>query len=250
MKQLTPRRHLVELVPRSMASIQSEAQVVTQAFGWVKGINVPDLTRLPHRSDEVAMALVSQHIWSIPHIRVCDHTTDTLLATVSRLQRGGVDSVLLVSGDGAGQGTDCLQAIRAVSESYSLGVYAAFDPYRGNLSDETRYAEQKLAAGARGLFTQPFFDVGLAQSVMGLFSSVCLYVGVSPVLTPKSQAYWEKVNHVTFPSSFEATFDWNTRLAADLLWASEAMGQQVYMMPIRCEVTGYLKGVVEQLTPT
>lgn len=245
---LSNRRHLVELVPRSIEAIHEEAVMVTRHFSWVKGINVPDLTRLPHRSDVVAMGLAAHHIVAIPHIRVCDHPVPVLLSMMANLQAAGVQSVLLVSGDGAGQGTDCVDAIRLITHAYpSLHVYAAFDPYRQALALEIRYAEQKLKAGAHGLFTQPFFDLTLAQSVMTHFQRVPLYMGVSPVLTSKSQGYWQSVNKVPFPASFAATMAWNTRFTADMLLASEAMGQQVYIMPIRCEVMGFLNGVCQQL---
>lgn len=245
---LSSRRHLVELVPRSIEGICEEALAVTRAFDWVKGINVPDLTRLVHRSDVVAMALAAHHMVAIPHLRVCDHSASSLLALIGTLQAAGVESVLLISGDGAGKGTHCVAAIRLVAHAYpSLKVYAAFDPYRQAMSDENQYADQKLDAGAHGLFTQPFFDLDLAQSVLTRFGSVPLYMGVSPVLTPKSKAYWESVNKVPFPDSFEPTLDWNTRFTAEMLQVSESMGQQVYIMPIRCEVMGFLSGVSLQL---
>ncbi len=40
-----------------------------------------------------------------------------------------------------------------------MTIYAGLDPYRDSLQSELNYTNEKLEAGADGLFTQPFFDL-------------------------------------------------------------------------------------------
>jgi len=50
---------------------------------------------------------------------------------------------------------------RLKREAPELRVYAAFDPYRAGMRAELEAVHAKLAAGADGLFSQPFFDLRL-----------------------------------------------------------------------------------------
>ena len=64
---------------------------------------------------------------------------------------------------------------------------------------------RKLQAGAVGFFTQPFFDMRFLEMYADMLSGLNIYWGVSPIMSARSQSYWELKNNVVFPHSFEPT---------------------------------------------
>ena len=102
------------------------------------------------------------------------------------------------------------------------------------------FVKHACAAGADGLFSQPFFDTKLLTSYLNTFSHTAFFCGVSPVTSPQSKTYWETVNHVTFVESFECTLEYHAQLGKDLLAVSKQFKQHAYLMPIRTPVETYL----------
>jgi methylenetetrahydrofolate reductase (NADPH) len=123
-------------------------------------------------------------------------------------------------------------------------VLAAFDPYRSGLREEAEYARAKLEAGADGFFTQPFFDLRLAEICRDLLGPAEVWLGVSPVLTPAQRRYWEIKNRAFFPARFEPSLEWNRAFAKDCLALARSTGANLYLMPIRVDVVSYLDGVL------
>ena len=101
----------------------------------------------------------------------------------------------------------------------------------------------KLEAGADGLFSQPFFDVSLLETFLKSFSSTQFFCGISPVTSQRSLEYWQTINRVCFPQSFDLSLAYNVSLAKDLLACSQHYNQHAYLMPIRTPVKEYLESV-------
>ena len=242
---------LIELVPRSLSDIRDLAVSLLQEFPFLDGVNVPDVVRLPHRSHDVALDLAANGILAVPHVRCIDRPLDDTVALASRLIDGGVNHLLLVSGDRPKNGDPVhevspVDAIRRIkSEVPGMTVYAGIDPYRSNLATEVAYIRAKQNAGVDGLFSQPFFDVRLAQFFEKIVQGTPLFFGISPVLSETSRHYWATVNHVVFSPDFELTLDANAQLAADLIDHADESGQHVYLMPIKADPVVYLRAMLE-----
>ena len=71
-----------------------------------------------------------------------------------------------------------------------------------------------------------------------------VYWGVSPVMSARSQSYWERKNHVVFPHAFEPTLDWSVAFAKEVMDFAEREGNNVYLMPIKTNLEAYLEGVL------
>jgi len=231
---------LVELIPKHLQDVMDEALLLRAKFPFISGFNIPDLLKYPLRSYDVAMAMTSNGLLAIPHIRLCDFTLDSLGIRCQELYRSGVQSILVISGDGAGE-VDVVAMIRRIHSILPrMSIYVALDPYRQSLDAEIGYVKHKLDAGAVGVFTQPFFDMALADSFSKHCKDMPVFWGLSPVLSVASQAYWERVNRVVFPSSFSPTLEWNIEFSHQLIeWALE-MKQHVYMMPIRLDAMEWM----------
>lgn len=231
---------LVELIPKQLQDVIDEALLLRTNFPLISGFNIPDLLKYPLRSYDVAMAMSSSGLLAIPHLRLCDFTLDSLAIRCQELYQLGVQSILVISGDGAGQ-VDVVGMIRRIHSILPhMSIYVALDPYRQSLDAEMGYVKQKLDAGAVGVFTQPFFDMALARSFSRHCQDIPVFWGLSPVLSVASQAYWERVNRVVFPPSFSATLEWNIGFSHELIeWALE-MNHHVYMMPIRLDAMEWM----------
>ncbi|NBV43028.1 methylenetetrahydrofolate reductase [bacterium] len=242
--------NLIELVPRDPDGLIEEARLLLNRFPALSGVNIPDVTRLPHRSHSVAEKAAASGILAIPHIRCVDRSIADSIALVSRLVAGGVRQVLIVSGDkNPKQETvydvtppDLIRELRV--QFAGLEIYAGIDPYRNNLIDELRYADKKRAAGANGFFTQPFFDIHHAMYFSRILGQSHLFLGISPVTTSNSKTYWENVNKAVFPASFDLSMEWNARVAKDIISFAQESGNHVYLMPIKVDAAAYLDQVL------
>jgi methylenetetrahydrofolate reductase (NADPH) len=244
---------LIELVPRSLEEIRNQARSLIKEFSFLDGVNIPDVVRLPLRSDHVALALAADGILAVPHIRCIDRPIDETIALVARLKQGGVNQVLIVSGDRPKievvtydvSPVEVISRIKA--EVPGVTVYAGVDPYRSNLTTEVAYASKKQKAGVDGFFSQPFFDYRLATFYAELLGDSECFIGVSPVISQPSKAYWETVNQVVFGPEFEFTLEYNAAFAAKLIrWANEA-NTNIYLMPIKVDPRAYLLRVAGNL---
>lgn len=239
----------VELVPRNETSLRKQLE---QACGFeaVDTINVPDLMRFELRSWEACALACGRVGATIPHLRAADVDPDAPLPFLPVLRAHGMREVLVIGGDppeGLPQpgGSRTLELIRRLKrEAPDLTVWAAFDPYRQGFAEELAYADRKLAAGATGLFTQPFFDLRLLEVFAELLAGVEVFWGVTSVLTDRSRAYWTERNRAVFPAGFDATLEGNRRFARAALEAVGERGGHIYFMPIATGVRSYLDGVL------
>ena len=55
------------------------------------------------------------------------------------------------------------------------------------------------AAGASGLFAQPFFELRYIEVCVDVLPVTEIFWAVSPVLSAASRRYWEVKNHALFP---------------------------------------------------
>jgi methylenetetrahydrofolate reductase (NADPH) len=221
--------------------------MLLKRYPQLSGVNIPDVLRLPVRSDEAAHAMLSAGFDAIPHLRAIDHPADVTLQRVHRLIKVGLQRVLVIHGDAPTSphhivyDVSVLDVIRLLKQAFpSLKVYAALDPYRQSFQQEIHYANEKLKAGADGFFTQPFFDVNFARVFLDHFRLDEVFLGVSPVITESSFTYWVQKNHVVFPSYFQSTLRYATDLAKELMDLADSFGQHTYHMPIRVPADEYL----------
>ncbi|MDH5730066.1 MAG: methylenetetrahydrofolate reductase, partial [Gammaproteobacteria bacterium] len=132
---------------------------------------------------------------------------------------------------------DLIKIIRA--DFPEIKIFAGFDPYRSSIKQERQYIEKKFNAGVDAILSQPFFDMRLLEIYSEFIPSDKVYWGISPVVTDKSKAYWEKMNHAIFPADYQATYDWNIETAKRILEFATDQGSHVYFMPIRINLESY-----------
>ena len=125
-----------------------------------------------------------------------------------------------------------------------LSFYAGHDPYRQSLKDEYEYSEKKLKAGAKGLFTQPLFDINLTKMLLNLPISGEWFIGISPVLTEPSYNYWVTRNNVVFPSDFSISNEHNDMIGKIIIEECKQANQHNYIMPIKADIKKYLKNIL------
>jgi methylenetetrahydrofolate reductase (NADPH) len=239
---------LIELIPRTLDGILTEAHTLLAEFSFLDGVNIPDVLRLPHRSHDVAIHLAQHGIYAVPHIRCIDRSIPDTVQLVHKLAAAGITQVLIVSGDtpkgGIGYPISPVDVIAAIKQALpTMKVFAGTDPYRHSLTSEVAYAHQKLAAGADGFFSQPFFDVDFATYFQKLIGPTEFFVGISPVMTEANKHYWESINKVVFPPKFQLTLDQNVTTARQLMALTEQLRQHVYLMPIKMDPHHYLNSV-------
>jgi len=237
----------VELVPKDIPQLVDDCHWIRAQFPNVVGINLPDILQVPNRSTTTATTLSGHGINALPHIRVCDFSKDALIATCQQLHHDGIHQVLLISGDPPPNPlqpvfqhniTDIIRLV--CTHCPTLTVYAGYDPYRQSFKTEIEYAKQKLDAGASGLFTQPIFNPHMAHMLIEQCQPCEWFVGISPVLTEKSHAYWVTRNNVVFPPNVELSLEYNINLAKELLSVCNAHHQHNYIMPITTPIATYL----------
>jgi methylenetetrahydrofolate reductase (NADPH) len=122
-----------------------------------------------------------------------------------------------------------------------MSIYAALDPHRYR-DDATLFdnIEQKRSAGATGFFTQPLFDLRDLDRCAPLLGGATTFWGLSPVVSDRSQRYWQRVNGVQFPTGFVPTLTWNQAFALRMLSEIAERGGNAYLMPIKVDVERYL----------
>lgn len=245
------KRISIELVPRLAAPFIEEVGSVRYHFPFIETVNVPDLRRLKMRSWE-ACGLAQPCVPStIPHIRAidfCRHNPERLFAIIEKYQFA---EVLIIGGDPpsafAQEGEEAATSLDLITILHqrfpTLQIYAALDPYRQGIQAEINYAHEKLAAGATGFFTQPFFDLRLAEIFYEQLGHIDLFWGVSPILTAKSESYWRKRNQAFFPRHFEPTMLWNQQFGREMLRFAQQTHGNLYFMPIKVDAIDYLAGI-------
>jgi methylenetetrahydrofolate reductase (NADPH) len=241
--------NLVELVPRTLETVEADALDLLSHFSQINGINIPDVKRVPVRSHAVAKVFLKQGIFIVPHIRSMDFSTQSAITLFDELVSLGLSDVLIISGDvypeyNNNTPLSALEMISLLKKRYpTLSVYAALDPYRNTANAELAYCHQKLDNGCDGFFSQPFFDIEHADWYLSRLRQTQVFVGISPVLTEKSKNYWTMRNHVQFSSQFKIDLDYNIRLAHDLMKIANAYTQHTYHMPITMDARDYAKAL-------
>ncbi|MBZ9712991.1 methylenetetrahydrofolate reductase [Deinococcus multiflagellatus] len=243
----------VELVPRSRSGLRAELAEVAAHLRGVDTINVPDLTRYSLRS-WAGCGFARPGFAAIPHLRAVDFNPREPLPFLPLLAQHGIDEVLVITGDAPADmsarvyDVDAVDLIRRLKrEAPHLRVYAGLDPYRQSFVRERDYLARKLDAGACGLFTQPFFDLRVADTWADLVpEGLPVWWGATSILTEASLNYWRARNHAVFPRSFTPTLACNRAFAADLLHFARQRGQHAYFMPVKVNVLEYLGGLLDE----
>ena len=241
----------VELVPRSEDGLREDLKITQNSVEGVDVINIPDLLRLDIRSWEGA-AIAQEYFPAVmPHIRAIDVDLTQPLAMRPELRRSGITEVLVIEGDPPQDmshkfyptvTTDVIQKFH--QEMPEVKVYAGIDQYRGSMRQEMYRIQRKLQAGAVGFFTQPFFDLRFMEMYADMLEGQNVYWGVSPVMSERSQSYWELKNNVVFPKGFEPTLNWSIDFSRKALEFVKKRGANLYLMPIKSNLEAYLKGVL------
>ncbi len=241
--------NLIELVPREREAFLQEARDIRQSVPAISGINVPDVMRLDNRSTTAVQWLLEEDFVAIPHIRSSDRPIADILSKIGALMNLGLNHVLIISGDDSEP--DALKAISLIEATRlrypRLKIYGGLDPYRQSFQKELAYCQAKKEAGADGFFTQPFFDPELARIYIEQLENEELFIGISPVLSDKSLAYWKTRNHAIFPKNFELSLEGNIQIGAQIVNVAKKYGKHTYLMPIKAPVVAYTKGVFDQV---
>ena len=240
---------LIELVPRSIDSLRKDVNYIKSELPMINGVNIPDITKLSIRSDDAVLKIKSLD-FIIPHIRSRDHSLDNLFQLIERLITHNINQILLVSGDSHKNGKSyhnlsIPEVIKKIKTHYpSFNCYAAFDPYRQPLKEECKYANEKLSAGASGLFSQPIFNEALANHILSAFDKTSFFLGISPVTSERSLNYWKTVNKVPFENGYQLDLEYNISIAKKLIAIVTSFDQHIYIMPIKVPLSPYLNRVL------
>ncbi|MFA6851381.1 MAG: methylenetetrahydrofolate reductase [Selenomonadaceae bacterium] len=244
------KRISVELVPRSEGAIREELQLLYEKFDCIDIINVPELLRYDVHSWEGAAIAQESYPVAMPHIRAIDIDLSRPLPMAKYLIEHSIKEVLVVKGDPPQDmnhtvyPTVTTDVIRKFHEELpGIRVYAGIDQYRGSMRQEDYRIRRKLQAGAAGFFTQPFFDMRYVEMYAEMLDGLEVYWGVSPVMSARSQSYWEMKNNVVFPKGFEPTLDWNIDFSKRVLEFVRMCDASIYLMPIKTNLIAYLSGV-------
>ena len=239
----------IELVPHAAEEITAELKEIQEQFPKVDTVNIPDIVRLPTRSWQACGFCSHMLNRTIPHIRACDFDLDNPEQINQIMDEFQFSEVLLVGGDYF-EGRDhfdttAIDMIKFFKSKYpQVKTYAAIDPYRSSFEKELGYVQQKVEAGVDGFFTQPYFDLELLEKWMNALSEHEVYWGFSPVLSERSQKYWETRNLVNFPNGFIPDLNWNAQFAADAIKLIDRKNSALYFMPIRIPVVDYLNAII------
>ena len=237
----------LELVPTSISELKDHSKWATSNFRDILGINVPDILRVQNRSYSAVSEISNMGIDAIPHIRACDFSKEDLLVLCNNLKGKGIKNILIVSGDPPPNllqpvfKHNLIDVFRMLTYNISdVHFYAGHDPYRQSLKDEYNYSKEKIKAGAKGLFTQPIFDLNLAKLLLNLDIECEWFIGISPVLSDPSYNYWTTRNNVVFNADFNLTLDYNIKIGKELINYCKEKNQHNYIMPIKTDLKTYL----------
>ena len=245
------KRVSVELVPRDEETLRAELALLQQYQDKIDVINIPDLLRFETRSWQGAAMAKEYFPDAMPHIRAMDINLEEELPMKDYLRAHDIREVLVIEGDPpqrmthAVYPTESTDVIRKFREEMpEVTVYAGIDQYRSSMRHELYRIHRKVQAGAKGFFTQPFFDLRFMEMYADMLEGQNVYWGVSPVMSERSQSYWELKNNVVFPKGFEPTLNWSIDFSRKALEFVKKRGANLYLMPIKSNLEAYLKGVL------
>ena len=248
------KRVSVELVPRDEETLRAELALLQQYQDKIDVINIPDLLRFETRSWQGAAMAKEYFPQAMPHIRAMDINLSEELPMKDYLRAHDIREVLVIEGDPpqrmthAVYPTESTDVIRKFREEMpEVDVYAGIDQYRSSMREELYRVHRKVQAGAKGFFTQPFYDMRYLEMYADMLSGLNVYWGVSPVMTTGSQSYWERKNNVVFPQAFEPGLEWSVTFSRAVKDWAEKNDANIYLMPIRTNLEEYLAGVFAAL---
>lgn len=242
----------VELVPRDLAIFEEELKAIKADIPDVDFINIPDLLSCDIRSWDGAGIAKKYFKDAVPHLRAMDFDFTCELPIKDKLKEYDIKEVLVIEGDPPQTmthqvyptiSTDIIKKFS--DEMPDIKVYAGIDQYRSSIKEEEYRIRRKMLAGAKGFFTQPFFDMRYLEIYADILDGMDIYWGVSPVLSQRSVSYWCNKNNVIFPKDFEPTLEWNVAFARKVVEFAKAHNQNVYLMPIKAKIMPYLEGVLK-----
>jgi methylenetetrahydrofolate reductase (NADPH) len=240
-------RTSLEIVPRSGAELHATVELITTRYPRIDTVNIPDLANCELNSVDAVRRIGTAVAHRIPHLRSHDFDERSAERLAATLTASGIDEVVVVAGDRRSDPSppDALAPCAMIrilgAHTPHLSIYAALDPHR--YRDDAALAsnvDQKLAAGAAGFFTQPLFDLRDVDRCARLLGGATTFWGLSPVVSDRSQRYWQRVNRVQFPTGFVPTLTWNHTFALRLLSEIAALGGNAYLMPIKVDIERYL----------
>ena len=244
------KRISVELVPRDEDALRQELTLLGRFRDKIDVINIPDLLRFPIRSWQGAALAKEYFPASMPHIRAMDIDLNRELPMKAYLREHHIREVLVIQGDPPQDMTHEVYPTQTTDVIWKFGrempevkVYAGIDQYRSSMYDELYRIKRKIQAGAKGFFTQPFYDMRYLSLYADMLQGTEVYWGVSPVMTARSKSYWERKNKVVFPKSFEPTLAWSIQFTKDVMQFAEERDASLYVMPIKTDLEAYLEGV-------
>ena len=236
----------LELVPRNQKLI-ADSHWAIRSFKTIQGINVPDILRISNRSYDAVSELAKHNINCIPHIRICDFSHEDLFKLSETLKKWGYN-LLLISGDPPPNPLQPVFKHNLVKIIKELTKHIKTEHLRVAMTHIAKVLRRihlfsKKLDGAKGLFTQPIFDLNLVNILLDQCTPCEWFIGISPVLSEKSYNYWTSRNNVVFPSDFKLSMDYNTTIAKEIIQLCEEKKQNNYIMPITCELQPYLTEV-------
>lgn len=200
----------VELVPRDSEILITEVKEIKEKLPMIDFINIPDLLSCEIRSWEGANIVHKYFDTVVPHLRAMDFDFTKELPIKDKFKEYNIKEVLVVEGDPPQSmlyqvyPTISTDIIKKFSEEMpEITVYAGIDQYRSSMKEEEYRIRRKQLAGAKGFFTQPFFDIRYLEMYADLLDGLDVYWGISPVLSERSINYWRNKNNVIFPKNFE-----------------------------------------------
>ena len=240
-------RTSLEIVPRSAADLNTAVELIATRYPRIDTVNVPDLANCELRSIDAVDRIRDRIAHRIPHLRACDFDESSAIELIELLSARGIDEVIVVAGDRRADaplrtGFEPIAMIRFLAAHASrVSIYAALDPHR--YRDDVALAsniQQKLEAGVSGFFSQPLFDLRDLDRCAPLLGNATTFWGLSPVVSDRSQRYWQQVNGVRFPPAFAPTLNWNQTFALRFLSEIADRGANAYLMPIKVDIERYL----------
>ena len=239
-------RTSLEIVPRAVADLDAAAELLATRYPRIDTVNIPDRPNSDVRSVDAVDHLRGRVAHCIPHLRACDFEPQSAPRLLESLAAKRIDEVIVVAGDVEGAVRPGFEPSALIAwltaHSGDLAVYAALDPHR--YRDDAALArniERKRAAGAAGFFTQPLFDLRDIDRCAPLLGDATTFWGLSPVVSDRSQRYWQRVNGVRFPDEFAPTLSWNHAFALRFLSEVADRGGNAYLMPIKVDIERYLE---------
>ena len=241
----------LEIVPHSDKKTLDELKLISTKYDYFDTINIPDIKHLQTNCLEtVKLIKNSQKKFSvIPHIVTGNYRDENLHELIDYIITLQLPEILIVRGDYSNNNSfDTITLAKKLSKEIpQLKLYAAIDPYRQNIEQEIKYIQEKKAAGIKGFFTQPFFDLSLFKAYSNLLKEENVFWGISPVITEKSYNYWIKQNNAIFPADFELNLDWNINFYHKVKKITEkSKSHHLYLMPIKIDLNNYLNHIFHE----